>query len=145
MSSRADDGRDTVREFRDAVNMNPGELGKWLDTDDSKAAGWRRGGKGGGESVGHESGRRIIDLLRKRANQFTDRDFAHMRKVVGYVRRHMAQRPAGDVRNTRWRYSLMNWGHDPLKAPLPQVGGPSRKAQQRHREAERSSSRNRRG
>ncbi|MBN9107266.1 MAG: DUF3140 domain-containing protein [Pseudonocardia sp.] len=21
----------------------------------------------------------------------------------------------GDVRDTRWRYSLMNWGHDPLR------------------------------
>jgi hypothetical protein len=37
-----------------------------------------------------------------------------MRKVVGYVRRHLAQRPPGDVRDTRWRHSLMNWGHDPL-------------------------------
>ncbi|MER5294490.1 DNA-binding protein, partial [Streptomyces pharetrae] len=25
-----------------------------------------------------------------------------------------AQRPSGDVRDTRWRHSLMNWGHDPL-------------------------------
>ncbi|MEE6263719.1 DUF3140 domain-containing protein [Plantactinospora sonchi] len=132
MSSRRDDGHDTVREFRDAVNMNPGELDRWLATDDSKAVGWR---KGGGESVGHESGRRIIDLLRKRTNQFTDRDFTHMRKVVGYVRRHMAQRPAGDVRNTRWRYSLMNWGHDPLKERLPPPGGPSRKALQRRQGA----------
>jgi hypothetical protein len=28
---------------------------------------------------------------------------------------HLAQRPEGDVEDTRWRYSLMNWGHDPLK------------------------------
>ncbi|MFC6020208.1 DUF3140 domain-containing protein [Plantactinospora solaniradicis] len=142
--SKRNDGRsdrDPVREFKDAVNMNPGELGKWLATDDSKSAGQH---KGGGESVGHESGRRIMDLLRKRANQFTERDVAHMRKVVGYVRRHMAQRPSGDVRNTRWRYSLMNWGHDPLKEPLPPPGGPSRKALQRHQDAERSSGRNRR-
>lgn len=138
MSSRAEDGRDTVRAFRDAVNMNPGELGSWLATDASKAVGQHRDH---GESVGHESGRRIIDLLRKRSNQFTDRDFAHMRKVVGYVRRHMAQRPAGDVRDTRWRYSLMNWGHDPLKAPLPQPGGPSRKAIRRHQAAERNQGR----
>jgi len=141
MSSR-DDDRDPVREFRDAVNMKPGELGKWLDTDDSKAVGQRRRG---GESVGHESGRRIIDLLRKRANQFTDRDLAHMRKVVGYVRRHMAQRPAGDVRNTRWRYSLMNWGHDPVKEALPAPGGPSRKALLRRRDAGGASGRNQRG
>jgi hypothetical protein len=38
-----------------------------------------------------------------------------MRKVVGYVHRHLVQRPKGDVPGTRWRYSLMNWGHDPLK------------------------------
>lgn len=40
-------------------------------------------------------------------------DVAAMRKVVGYVARHTAQRPDGDVTETRWRYSLMNWGHDP--------------------------------
>jgi hypothetical protein len=38
-----------------------------------------------------------------------------MRKVVGYVRRHLAQEPANPA-TSRWRYSLMNWGHDPLKA-----------------------------
>lgn len=38
-----------------------------------------------------------------------------MRKVVGYVKRHLAQKPSGDVTDTAWRYSLMNWGHDPLK------------------------------
>jgi|HigsolmetaAR206D_1030411.scaffolds.fasta_scaffold00321_5 hypothetical protein len=140
MSSR-DDGRDVVREFRDAVNMSPGELRRWLDSDDSKAVGWHRDG---GESVGHRSGRRIVDLLRKRTDQFTERDLAHMRKVIGYVRRHMAQRPAGDVRDTRWRYSLMNWGHDPLKGPLPPPGGPSRRALERRRAAPRSTRRGRR-
>jgi hypothetical protein len=38
-----------------------------------------------------------------------------MRKVLGYIKRHSAQRPSGDVTDTPWRYSLMNWGHDPLK------------------------------
>ena len=38
-----------------------------------------------------------------------------VRKVVGYVHRHLAQLPKGDVTDTRWRYSLMIWGHDPLK------------------------------
>lgn len=42
-------------------------------------------------------------------------DCAHMKKVNGYVARHSAQRPDGDVSDTPWRYSLMNWGHDPLK------------------------------
>ena len=109
---RGDDSTDTYRDFTDAVNMKPGELETWLETDDSKAVGQH---SGGGESVGHESGRRIIGLLRRKRAELTDRDYAHMRKVVGYVRRHMAQRPRGDVSRTRWRFSLMNWGHDPLK------------------------------
>ena len=54
-------------------------------------------------------------LLRKHEAELDGDDLAHMRKVVGYVHRHLAQRPAGDVRHTRWRWSLMNWGHDPLE------------------------------
>jgi hypothetical protein len=39
-----------------------------------------------------------------------------MRKVGGYVHRHMAQAgPADDMEQSQWRYSLMNWGDDPLK------------------------------
>jgi hypothetical protein len=56
-----------------------------------------------------------VRLLRKKKSERTENDEAHMRKVVGYVHRHLAQRPDGDVEHTRWRYSLMNWGHDPLK------------------------------
>lgn len=113
--SRGDDGRDTYQEFTEAVNMKPGELSTWLETDESKRVGWRKKGSGGGESVGHESGRKIINLLRRKRSELSEADYRHMRKVVGYVRRHMAQRPQGDLRDTKWRYSLMNWGHDPLK------------------------------
>ena len=108
----ADDPATTRREFRDAVNMTPSELETWLGTDESKAVGQK---EGGGESVGHGSGRRIVTLLRTKQDDLSDGDLAHMRKVVGYVHRHMAQRPSGDVRDTAWRHSLMNWGHDPLK------------------------------
>ncbi len=38
-----------------------------------------------------------------------------MRKVNGYVKRHLGQGPENDVEDSKWRYSLMNWGHDPLK------------------------------
>ncbi|MEH1031660.1 DUF3140 domain-containing protein [Micromonospora profundi] len=115
--SRADDpGRDIYREFTEAVNMKPGELSSWLETDESKQVGWHKGGQsGGGESVGHDSGRKIVNLLRRKRADLSEGDYKHMRKVVGYVRRHMAQRPSGDVRDTKWRWSLMNWGHDPLK------------------------------
>ncbi|QQQ78216.1 DUF3140 domain-containing protein [Saccharothrix sp. 6-C] len=98
-------------EFEDAVNMTATELARWLETDESRSVGQ----SDGGESVGHESGRRIVALLRAKKGELTEDDHAHMRKVVGYVHRHLAQRPDGDVERTRWRYSLMNWGHDPLK------------------------------
>lgn len=35
--------------------------------------------------------------------------------TAGYVHRHLAQRPAGDISDPRWRYSLINWGHGPCK------------------------------
>src|SRR5262245_9622013 len=105
---------DGIREsFRDAVNMTPAAIEKWLKTDDSKAVGFVR--RGETESVGRQSAKRIIAILRKKRTALTDADYAHMRKVVGYVKRHGTQRPRGDVTRTRWRYSLMNWGHDPLR------------------------------
>lgn len=105
--------RDKIhRAFRDAVNMAPDELEAWLGTDESRRVGWKTAK--GGESIGHASGRRIVELLRKGRADFTDDDYAHMRKVAGYCARHLAQRPENVV-TSRWRYSLMNWGHDPLK------------------------------
>ncbi|MGC5034977.1 DUF3140 domain-containing protein [Streptomyces sp. DT190] len=102
---------ETWSDFRELVNMTPAELEKWLQSDDSRSAGQHQDG---GESTGHASGRRIVEILRARKGDLSDDDYRHMRKVVGYVRRHQAQRPSGDVEDTRWRHSLMNWGHDPL-------------------------------
>jgi hypothetical protein len=99
--------------FEAAVNMSPRELEEWLQTEESQEVGQARHGED--EAVGHKSGRRIVAIKRTRKDDLSDDDYAHMRKVVGYVRRHAAQPPKGDIRNSRWRYSLMNWGHDPLK------------------------------
>lgn len=109
----SDDHEDTWTDFQNAVNMTAGELKKWLDTDEAKDVGQK---KGGGESTGHEMGRHIVEILEKKKADLTDADYDHMRKVVGYVKRHSAQRPSGDVTETRWRYSLMNWGNDPKKS-----------------------------
>lgn len=39
-----------------------------------------------------------------------------MRKVVGYVNRHLKQEPKKEeIETSNWRYSLMNWGHDPCR------------------------------
>ncbi|MFH9729870.1 DUF3140 domain-containing protein [Streptomyces sp. NPDC017260] len=106
-----EESKETGDRFRELVNMTPAELEKWLASDQSREAGQH---KDGGESTGHASGRRIVEILRTRKGDLSDDDYQHMRKVVGYIRRHLAQRPSGDVRDTRWRHSLMNWGHDPL-------------------------------
>ncbi|CAL9627194.1 hypothetical protein SUDANB176_05986 [Streptomyces sp. enrichment culture] len=112
MSRVDDDERKEISdEFREVVNMKPAELEEWLASEQSRSAGQH---EDGGESTGHASGRRIVDILRAKKGDLSDDDYQHMRKVVGYVRRHLAQRPSGDVRDTRWRHSLMNWGHDPL-------------------------------
>jgi hypothetical protein len=109
----SEDNGDAYEEFNDAVNMTASELDRWLDSDESKSVGQKSGG--GGESTGHESGRRIVKILRAKKSELSDNDYAHMRKVFGYTKRHLAQRPSGDIKETDWRYSLMNWGHDPTK------------------------------
>ena len=108
-----DEQRETLDEFRRTVNMTAAELDRWLATDESQSVGQKK--SEGGESTGHGSGRHIVELLRTKQADYTDADFDEMRRVVGYAHRHLAQRPGGDVSETRWRYSLMNWGHDPLK------------------------------
>ena len=101
-----------IEEFHEAVNMSRKELEEWLETEESKEVGQK---DGGGKSKGHESGRKIVEVLRKDKSDYTDEDIEHMRRVVSYVHRHQAQRPKGAVEDSNWRYSLMNWGHDPLK------------------------------
>ncbi len=101
-------------DFTGAVNMTPTQLERWLESDESQAVGQK---DGGGESTGHESGRRIVMILRTKRSELTEDDAAHMKKVVGYVTRHTAQRPhksEDELAHTKWAASLENWGHDPL-------------------------------
>lgn len=114
MPSR-DDHEQVWKNFHDAVNMAAAEIEEWLDTEQSRSVGITK--EGASESVGHASGKRIVQILRTKKAELDGADYAHMRKVVGYVRRHGAQGPHDEykVPTSRWRYSLMNWGHDPLK------------------------------
>lgn len=117
MADTSDDQQKIYADFNEAVNMTPAELEKFLDSDDSKRVGWKgEDGQGSGESVGHKSGKRIVEIKRKKKADLDDDDYAHMKKVTGYVHRHLAQGgPAEDKEHSDWRYSLMNWGHDPEK------------------------------
>ena len=112
----SDEAKSIKREFHEKVNMSPSEIERWLDGEKSKSVG-QPGGKGG-STVGRDSANRIIAIKRKRAADLTGRDIAHMKKVNGYIARHLKQRPKksrAELRETDWTYSLKNWGHDPLK------------------------------
>ena len=106
-----DDQQETYDEFRDLVNMTPSELEDWLVTEESTSV----GDSDSGESTGHRSGRHILRIKDKTKDELTQDDLDHMSKVNGYIKRHKAQVPEGDVSETDWRYSLKNWGHDPCK------------------------------
>jgi len=101
----------TYQTFYELVNMQPKELEEWLQTDESKSV----GDSDSGESTGHKSGKRIVAIKRTHKADLDEDDFAHMRKVCGYIKRHTAQRPSGDIEDTAWCYSLKNWVHDPTK------------------------------
>ena len=103
---------DTIwEEWRDLVNMQPAELEDWLETDESQSVG---ADSGDGESKGHKSGKRIVAIKHKNKADLNDDDYEHMAKVVAYIKRHRSQGgPQAEVESSDWRYSLMNWGHDP--------------------------------
>lgn len=109
-SSKTDE-QTVIKDFKQAVNMSGSELESWLKTRESQSVGQKTDGE---ESIGHQSGRHIIEILHKK-DDYTEDDLAQMKRVISYISRHSAQRPSGDIEHTRWRYSLMNWGHDPLK------------------------------
>jgi len=102
-----------IAKFKEAVNMSPKELETWLETEESQEVGQK---KVGNESIGHQSGQQIVEILHKKQSDYTEDDLSQIQRVISYVHRHSAQRPDGDIEHTRWRYSLKNWGHDPLKA-----------------------------
>lgn len=111
MSAKSKD--EIWNEWRELVNMTPKELEDWLQSEESKSVGAK---EDDGESTGHKSGRRIVRIKRKNKGEIADDDFDHMAKVVGYINRHKAQGgPGEDKEHSDWRYSLMNWGHDPMK------------------------------
>lgn len=108
-----------LREFNELVNMTAQELEDWLKTQASASSGWSKD-DGSGESVGHESGGLIVEILSKNPDKdpggYDEDDIPHMRKVVSYCKRHLAQEEkAKHDTNSKSYKSLKNWGHDALK------------------------------
>lgn len=104
--------QETLKDFRGAVNMSASDIKQWLKTKESNSVGQK---DKKGKIKGRKSGKKIVKILNKDSSNYKKKDFKHMKKVVGYIHRHLAQKPSGDIEETPWRYSLMNWGCDPLK------------------------------
>ncbi|RMY66854.1 hypothetical protein D0863_08165 [Hortaea werneckii] len=71
--------------------------------------------------IRRSSGRKIIAILEKNPkkdpSKYDDEDLQHMRKVVSYNKRHLAQEgKAKQDPDSRSARSLKNWGHDPQKS-----------------------------
>ncbi|KAJ5240886.1 uncharacterized protein N7469_002477 [Penicillium citrinum] len=112
------DSETVIEEFNELVNMTANELRDWLKEEQSQESGWQGDS---GETIGHESGRKIVDILSHNPNKdpskYSDSDIDHMRRVVAYNKRHLAQEEkAKQDTNSKSYKSLKNWGHDPLKA-----------------------------
>ncbi|HEV2541996.1 MAG TPA: DUF3140 domain-containing protein [Methylobacterium sp.] len=110
-----EDHEESYKEFKVVVNMTASALEKHLKSEESQSVGQK---KDGGESTGHVERRRIVEMQHKKKSELTDEDYGHMRKVVGYVRRHLKQGGPKDkdaVKDSPWRLSLMNWVYDPRK------------------------------
>lgn len=119
------DDKQVIREFNEVVNMTADELSKWLKDSKSGEAGWSKDDESG-ETIGHDSGRKITEILKsnpdKKPDKYTDDQIQHMRKVVAYCKRHLAQEKSSlenksteEAKKTKSYISLKNWGHDPLK------------------------------
>ena len=111
-SAKEKDQENAYTNFKKLVNMTPAQIEKWLATKESKNTGWD---SGDGEAIGHKMGKKIVAMLRKKKEELTVADYTSMHKVVAYISRHTAQKPSGDVSETKWNYSLKNWGYDYTK------------------------------
>jgi hypothetical protein len=87
-----------IADFDEVAIMIPEELQEWLETDESREVGQK---DADGESTGHRSGRRIVEIQRKKKSDHTDDDLIRMRKVTGYVKRHLKQKSKDYVENLR--------------------------------------------
>ncbi|KAI9637957.1 uncharacterized protein MKK02DRAFT_31493 [Dioszegia hungarica] len=111
--------------------MTVEELEAFLKTEESQNTGQK---KEDGEAIGHESGRKIVDILKrnpeKDPSKYTEEDQEHMRRVVSYCKRHLAQeshlkdeKTEEELEGMKSTLSLKNWGHDPLKSSAGADGG----------------------
>jgi hypothetical protein len=97
--------------FQEVINMTSEELRAWLLSEAPDDAALP-----GEPDLGlPELGKRVVDLLRKRKVDLTQRDADVMEQVVDFVLTQEADGPADKETDEEWRRSLMTVGHDPMR------------------------------
>lgn len=110
---------DVYEAFTDAVNMSPGELESYGDSDNFKEYEDR---KSGGQPI-DEPREDVIRLLETPKDQWADEDdgfneVEQAKEAVGFINRMKAGQqgepmPDTDPKLSKRDASLLNWGHDP--------------------------------
>jgi hypothetical protein len=97
--------------FQEVINMTSEELRAWLLSEASDDA-----APPGEPDLGlPELGKRVVELLRKRKVDLTQRDADVMEQVVDFVFTQEAEGPPDMETEEEWRRSLMTVGHDPTR------------------------------
>ena len=97
--------------FHEVINMTSEELGAWLATGASNEDEFPVDPN----LALPELGGQVVELLRKRKVDLTQRDADVMGQVVDFVLTQEADGPAETVSDEEWRRALMTVGHDPMR------------------------------
>lgn len=112
-------------DWRELVNMTPGQIESFIRSPLGKTAGLSRAKASSmGIRSGQDSARAIIRMKRKGVKNWTPSDWAWAKRQVAFIKR-MVGNPGPlkkDGKPTRLLLSLKVWGHNPYK-PL---GSPRR-------------------
>jgi hypothetical protein len=98
------------REWKALVNMSPREIAGFVASSDGREA---------GTPVGQRSARRLIDMLRTPASQWTDTQWDWAKRQVAFIKRMRGvEGPLYDAkgRPTRKLLALRLWGYNPPRA-----------------------------
>jgi hypothetical protein len=97
--------------FHEVINMTSQELRAWLFTGASD-----EDTLPDAPGLGlPELGQRVVELLRKRKVELTERDADVMEQVVDIAATQKAEGPADTESDEEWRRTLMTVGHDPMR------------------------------
>lgn len=114
-----DDRREIWGAFQARVNMSAKEQEHWLSQPESSVGrpvqDQSKSAKHEGETDEKRDARHLIEIRRKLRDELDDADYEYLRRVSKAIDGALTARPPGDIRESDWRYSLMNYGHDPLK------------------------------